>query len=106
MATLASCALGNRSRDPHHDPIGRCRSTCEAVLRSTELDRINGPVQDSRAASVRNSYVPLPERLFCEDSLQFQSVTQVCGDAPTAREFLAVCAQQGAVSVGCLLCSS
>jgi hypothetical protein len=56
--------------------------------------------------SKQNNYAPLPEGLFCADSLQFLSVAQVCGDAPTAREFLAVCAQQWAVSVACLLCGS
>ena len=57
-------------------------------------------------AGKRSSYGALSEGLFCSDSFQFLSVAQVCRVAPTAREFLAVCVQQWAVSVACLLCGS
>ena len=46
---------------------------------------------------MRSNYEALAEGIFCADSLQFLRVVQVCGDAPTAREFLAVCAQEQAV---------
>ena len=43
---------------------------------------------------MRSNYEAFPEGLFCANSLQFLMVAQVCGDAPTKREFFAVCAQQ------------
>jgi len=79
-------------------------------VRTTARTRQIKALQEYRelltSLSKQNNYAPLSGELFCADSIQFLSVPPVCGDAPTARAFLAVCTQQWAVSVGCLLCGS